>query len=243
MTDFLKTPQTPERPVKTALIGDAPDAVLHLLTSRDIELVRLPVNKKLSGVVRTHADANVFHTGDGIFFCDVAMAPMIEALRPRELHLCTVAGGYPTDCALNAAWPGSVVFAHKTALYEELQRFFLSHEITLQPVKQGYARCSVCPVGSRGLLTDDSGIYEAAKRCGLDVLLLEKGDIRLNGHPYGFIGGASAMIAPDKVAFFGDLSTHRNRAEIKAFLQKHDMKYVDIPGLPLTDVGGIVAIR
>lgn len=243
MTDFLKTPQTPECPVKTALIGDAPDAVLDLLASRGIELVRLPVNEKLSGVVRTHADANVFHAGNGVFFCDETMAPVLEPLQPRELHLCTVAGGYPTDCALNAAWPGSVVFAHKTALYEELQRFFLSHEITLQPVKQGYARCSVCPVGKNAMLTDDSGIYQTAIRCGLDVLLLEKGDIRLNDHPYGFIGGASAMIAPDKVAFFGDLSTHRNRAEINAFLQKHDMKYVDIPGLPLTDVGGIVAIK
>ena len=243
MTDFLKTPQTPERQVKMALIGDAPDAVLHLLTSRDIELMRLPVNEKLSGVVRTHADANVFHAGNGVFFCDVAMAPVLEPLQPKELHLCTIAGDYPTDCALNAAWLKRVVFAHKTALYEELQRFFLSHEITLQPVKQGYAHCSVCPVGKNAMLTDDSGIYQAAIRCGLDVLLLEKGDIRLNSHPYGFIGGASAMIAPDKVAFFGDLSTHRNRAEINAFLQKHDMKYVDIPELPLTDVGGIVAIK
>ena len=61
MTAFLKTPQTPERPVKTALIGDAPDAVLELLVSRGIELVRLPVNEKIAGVVCTHADANVFH--------------------------------------------------------------------------------------------------------------------------------------------------------------------------------------
>ena len=243
MTAFLKTPQTPERPVKTALIGDAPDAVLELLVSRGIELVRLPVNEKIAGVVRTHADANVFHAGNGVFFCDEAMASVIEPLRPRELHLCAVAGDYPADCALNAAWLGSFIFAHKTALHEELQRFFLSHEITLQPVKQGYARCSVCPVGSRGLLTDDSGIYQAAKCSGFDALLLEKGDIRLNGHPYGFIGGASAMIAPDTVAFFGDLATHRNCADIKIFLQKHDMQYIDIPGLPLTDVGGIVAIR
>ena len=243
MTTFLKTPQTPERPVKTALIGDASDAVLELLMSRGIELVRLPVNEKIAGIVRTHADANVFHAGDGVFFCDDAMASVIEPLRPRELHLCTIAGGYPADCALNAAWPGSVVFAHKTALHEELQRFFLSHEITLQPVKQGYACCSVCPVNDKALLTDDSGIYQAAKCCGFDALLLEKGDIRLNGHPYGFIGGASAMIAPDKVAFFGDLSAHRNCAEIKAFLNKHNKKYVDIPGFPLTDIGGIVAVQ
>ena len=243
MTAFLKTPQTPEHPVKTALIGDAPDAVLELLVSRGIELVRLPVNEKIAGIVRTHADANVFHAGNGVFFCDEAMAPMIEALRPRELHLCSVAGAYPTDCALNAAWLKRVVFAHQTALHEELQRFFLSRKITLQPVKQGYARCSVCPVNDKALLTDDSGIYQAAKCCDFDALLLEKGDIRLNGHPYGFIGGASAMIAPDMIAFFGDLATHRNCTDIKLFLQKHDMQYIDIPGLPLTDVGGIVAIK
>ena len=243
MTAFLKTPQTPERPVKTALIGDAPDAVLHLLTSRDIELVRLPVNEKLSGIVRTHADANVFHAGNGVFFCDEAMAPVLKPLQPKELHLCTITGDYPTDCALNAAWLEGVVFAHKTALHEALQRFFESHEITLQPVKQGYARCAVCPVSDKALITDDIGIFQAAERCSADVLLIEKGDIRLNGHPYGFIGGASAMIAPDMIAFFGDLATHRNCADIKMFLQKHDMPYIDIPGLPLTDVGGIVAVQ
>lgn len=243
MTAFLKTPQTPERPVKTALIGDAPDAVLDLLVSRGIELVRLPVNEKIAGIVRTHADANVFHAGNGVFFCDEAMASVIEPLRPKELHLCTVAGDYPTDCALNAAWLKGVVFAFSAALCPELHRFLTAHEITLQPVKQGYARCSVCPVNDKALLTDDSGIYQAAKCCGFDALLVEKGDIRLNGHPYGFIGGASAMIAPDMIAFFGDLSAHRNCADIKMFLQKHDMQYIDIPGLPLTDVGGIVAIR
>ena len=243
MTAFLKTPQTPERPVKIALIGDAPEAVWQLLSSHGMELLRLPVNEKLPGVVRAHADANVFHAGDGIFFCDKAMAPVIEPLRPRELHLCSIAGDYPSDCALNAAWLGSVVFAHKTTLHEELQRFFISHEITLQPVKQGYAHCSMCPVGEHAMLTDDSGFYHAAKCCGFDALELEKGDIRLSGHPYGFIGGASAMISPDTIAFFGDLSAHRNCAEIKAFLNKHNKKYVDIPGFPLTDIGGIVAVQ
>ena len=243
MTDFLKMPQTPERPVKKALIGDASDEVQQLLACCGIELIRLPMNRKLPGVVRTHADANVFHAGNGIFFCDPAMVPTIEPLQPKELHLCTVAGDYPTDCALNAAWLGRVVFAHKTALHEELQRYFLLCEITLQPVKQGYARCSVCLVGEHAMVTDDFGIYQVAIRCGLDALLLEKGDIRLTGHPFGFIGGASAMIAPDTIAFFGDLSTHRNCAEISAFLQKHSTQYVDIPGYPLTDVGGIVAIQ
>lgn len=243
MTDFLELPQTPERPVTTALIGEAPDVVMHFLASCGIDLMRLPVNEKISGVVRTHADANVFHAGDGMIFCDPVMAPVIEPLQPKELHLCTVAGGYPTDCVLNAAWLGNVVFAHIAALHNELQRFFLSHEITLQPVKQGYARCSVCLVGTHAIMTEDTGIYQAAIRCGLDALLLEKGDIQLSGHPYGFIGGASAMIAPDTLAFFGDLSTHRSLAQIRTFLQKHSIQYVDIPGFPLTDIGGIVAIK
>ena len=241
--DFLRSPHLPERAISLALIGDAPDAVPDCLSSRGIELLQLPHNEKLSGAVSTHADVNVFHAGNGVLFCDNLMQDTLQALQPKKLISCDISGGYPTDCALNAAWVGGHVFAHPTATDERLRAFLTRNGVTFHGVKQGYANCSVCAVNDHALMTDDSGIYLAAKDCGIDALLLQKGDILLPGHDYGFIGGASALIAPNELVFFGDLRTHRDCAAIQTFLQQHGVNYTDIPSIPLTDIGGIVAIK
>ena len=74
------------------------------------------------------------------------------------------------------------------------------------------------------------------------MLLIEKGDIFLSGHDYGFIGGASAKISNKEIFFFGNLENHRNHKEILVFLDKYSCKAIYLKNTPLTDVGGIVSI-
>ena len=59
---------------------------------------------------------------------------------------------------------------------------------------------------------------------------------------YGFIGGASGKIAPDKIAFMGDISLHPEYDRIKRFLYKRDIEPISLSDEPLTDFGSLLPI-
>ena len=82
---------------------------------------------------------------------------------------------------------------------------------------------------------------ETAKN-GFDVLLLQKNCVNLEGYKYGFIGGASGKIAPDKIAFMGDISLHPEYDRIKRFLYKRDIEPISLSDEPLTDFGSLLPI-
>ena len=242
MKPFLKTPAVPEHAVSKAIIGMIPQFAEDLLNRQGVELYRVPSNDFVDKSIACHADVSVLHTGDGVFFCDPCAAPVVALLHPNVLRLIPVKGAYPDDCKLNIAIIGAHAFGCEKGS-APLVRDDLAHRgIQWHSIHQGYANCSVCAVNSRAMITDDCGIAHTAKLKGFDVLLIQKGDIRLSGHDYGFIGGTSAMIAPQKLVFFGDLSLHRDAERICAFLKKHGCSYVDCPGVPLTDIGGIVSV-
>ena len=243
MTDFLKTPYVPERPVRFALIGAGAAPFRAFLQRFGVETIVLPPNNADDPAVRNHADLSVFHAGSGAFFCCESAAETVRGLLPQMISLVSVGASYPEDCALNVAWLREDAFGLWQGSGDPLTSWLQKQGIHFHHVKQGYANCSVCPVGEKALITDDPSIYAAAEKAGLDAQLVKKGDVRLPGQPYGFLGGASAMIGPRTLVFFGDLSTHRDCAAVKEFLRVQNCAYYDLPGVPLTDIGGIVNLK
>ena len=243
MTDFLKTPYLPERPVRLALIGGGTGAFRALLQRFGVETIVLAPIDADDPAVQNHADLSVFHAGNGIFFCSEAAAETVQSLQPDKVSVVPVGKPYPDDCALNVAWLREDAFGLGRGSGAPLACFLQEQGIRFHNVKQGYANCSVCPVGEKALITDDPSICAAAEKAGLDVLVVQKGDVRLPGHACGFLGGASAMIGPRELVFFGDLSTHRDCAAIKTFLNVQNCVFHDLPGVPLTDIGGIVNVK
>ena len=67
-------------------------------------------------------------------------------------------------------------------------------------VNQGYSGCSVCVINDSAIITDDESIFTAAQNFLNDVLLIQKGSIRLNGYNYGFIGGCCGKISKNKLS-------------------------------------------
>lgn len=72
--------------------------------------------------------------------------------------------------------------------------------------------------------------------------MLSKGQIKLSGYSYGFIGGCCGFIDKNLIAFNGKLSTYNDAGKIKNFLRKYNVNYVELTDKPLTDIGGIVPI-
>ncbi len=147
---------------------------------------------------------------------------------------------YPRDVFLNCTFIGNMLIANPKTLSKTVLEYAYSSGIELIPVRQGYSGCAVAKVGESALITADIGIARAAED-HFDVLLISPDGIALPGYDRGFIGGASASL-PDRLVFFGDISLHQDGERIVSFTEAHGIRWHDIKGVPLTDLGGARAL-
>ena len=146
-------------------------------------------------------------------------------------------GKYPDTAILNAVRVGGHVF-HNTHYTDQMLKDAAKElGLTLVHVAQGYARCSVIPVGERALITCDRGIEKAAREVGLDAKLVATDTVLLPGEKHGFIGGASGVMPDGRVVFLGDMRTHPDGEGIVSFLTAHGVACGYPGGLPLFDAG------
>ena len=202
------------------------------------------VDQRLSG----HADLSVFHPGGDTLY----LAPYY---RGSSLHESLLANGfrclfpeweqgpaYPYDAALNACVMGDAFLYNPGVTAPEIVSTFDSGRFRMIPVRQGYVKCSVCVLDDSSLITSDAGIAAAAREKGLNVLQIRPGYVRLDGYPYGFIGGAAFKASHDLMFFTGSLDLLPEREQILFFLEEHGIRPVYLTELPLFDVGSILPI-
>ena len=103
-------------------------------------------------------------------------------------------------------------------------------------VRQGYTKCSVCPIDENSIITADCGIAKKARQHGFDVLEVSNIGVNLDPLSCGFIGGASGVFH-DAVYFCGNLDAHPDAESIKAFCKSHNKQTVSLSDEPLYDVG------
>ena len=210
----------------------------------------LPPHPTLSSPVASHPDMLLFFASDAVFctksYLEIAKKELetIAAVCARPIRCVDEEYGsrYPHDILLNSAPIGNRLFC----LASHCARALINAPSRkLCPVKQGYAKCSVIPVGEDALITDDPSIAKVAEREGLSVLQIEKDAVVLNGYDTGLIGGC-ASFAPyaqtDEILFCGDLMCHVSHREITDFCNRHGKAVRSLSSEALTDVGTIFLI-
>lgn len=212
--------------------------------------LRMPPHPVLQAPVASHPDMLLFPAPDAIYctrsYAEIANRELecIAAAAKRPIRYIDAEYGtqYPHDVLLNAACVGNTLFCLPQATAKEIVAhvaFFLA------TIKQGYAKCSVIPVGENALMTADTSIARAAEARGMDVLRLCTGHIALDGYDYGFPGGA-ASYAPyggtDTILFCGDLSLYPSGEDMRCFCNAHGHRLADCKGLAPTDVGTLFLI-
>lgn len=198
---------------------------------------------------------------------DFTENPIIPALgSDGECSIVFEMGGigyeYPFDVPYNAVSTGRF-FIHNTELTAPA---LLDHArfagLQIINVSQGYTRCSCLPVGDRAIITSDEGIAKTIRAYNamireeleeegahsqeimnetLDLLLIRKGCIVLEGFEYGFIGGTAGTVG-DKIYFNGNLTDHPDSDLICRFIENHGFTPVWFDDEPLTDIGSIICI-
>lgn len=192
---------------------------------------------------RDHADMQCLIIDDTAFVLSVC-DKLANALKSSyNVVLCgdNISGRYPYNVALNAAVAGKYVICKADSLDGDVTEYCRKHGYKLINVRQGYAKCSCAVVSDKALITADMSIYRALDDTDIDVLRIGQGSVTLDGAEYGFIGGASGYDKAKKTLYFcGNVDTHPDGEDIRAFCKKHGTEIVCLSDGELTDIGGII---
>ncbi len=238
----LEKANLPVGDVKLVAVSDTAVELIEALDQNGISVIKILPSSKISDGTASHADLHLLHLGENVLWTSFEQSDKLDLLKTYGFNVRMLkeplGGEYPFDVPLNAAVIGDVVFQNPKTICKEIN--FANKKVV--PIRQGYSKCSVCAVGENAVITDDTGIYSAALKNGIDALLVEKGDVKLRGRDYGFIGGCCGMINRTTMVFNGRLDSHRNAKEIKAFLKERGIDCLSFGEYPLTDIGGIIPL-
>lgn len=245
MVKFVKEPNIPSGNVRAVLIGRRyADLLTEPLAALGVQVIAVDGGEGLDPRVSEHADMLAHHLGgDGWIACESAANALrsVENLRifPANVRFSAT---YPDDVALNILRLGGCAYGRFDAACSILLEHLSRRGVEQVSVKQGYAKCSACVVSRGAAITSDSGLATAMRSRGIDVLEIAAGGVRLDGYDSGFIGGASGLIAPDKLAFTGRLESLDDNARIREFLAKHHVRPIELTDGEMFDIGSILPI-
>ena len=242
----MKAVEKPNLPMlaDTVLIGEKYFELLEKpLEKLGIRALSIPNNGFVDSRLSGHGDLSVLHTGGNCLwlaphlrksrFADRLSAMGFTLDYPDMIQSAT----YPEDAQLNVCICGKYAICNKFIVPMGIVNYLTFRGFEVVDCRQGYAKCSACVVDEGAIITADRGIETAARKAGLDVLLIEPGYISLDGFTFGFIGGSSFKISRSKLAFTGTLDVHPNRDEILQFLEKHEIEAVYLTEKPAFDIG------
>ena len=241
---FLKNPNLPSNKVTTVFANCDDYALNNAFEELSVKVVDTTRNEILEAPVSYHADILANYVSNNTFLTDYRQSELIEFVKSNggiTKTIDNIKSPYPNDCLLNFADIGDYIICNKSILTKDIVDLLPNKQII--DVKQGYSKCSVCIVKHNTIITDDISIYNAISQYdNIKSLLVEKGSVHIEKYGYGFIGGCCGLVDKDVLLFNGDLSTHTDFDKIKNFLYDNGVKYIDIKGKPLTDIGSIVPI-
>ena len=165
---------------------------------------------------------------------DIYFCLLNEGIYEGDASLLTE--GYPGEVLYNAAALGPYLICSRYTSTDLIEASGLEPVI----VRQGYVKCNMAVLDDTHVITEDEGIAKVLRKLGTEVLLLKTHEVRLEGHEYGFIGGACGRVGKEMI-FSGDLSAHSCFEEIRGFCRACGLECVYFTSYPLTDIGSILA--
>ena len=237
-------PILPEKKISSCLIGAKYIDEINDLTELGIECITIPSSDSLFEEIKNHADILCFNCGNKEIIVNAQIAgELVGKLKDSTRIPCkNIKSPYPDDVKLNAALIGNKLICNKDFVADEIKSFCNENNITIIHTRQGYAKCSLCVVTEKAVITEDDGLACLLKNYQFDVLKIQPGFVHLSDKHYGFIGGASGKISEHQMYFSGDLRKHPDYEEILSFLNRYNIKPVFNKNRQLNDFGGFIPL-
>ncbi|MFB0921142.1 MAG: hypothetical protein QMB62_09710 [Oscillospiraceae bacterium] len=229
-----------------AALGEAYyEELSPILETYGVKLLCCPDNPQIDTRLRSHIDLSVFHIGENKFLLSksAVAASFANELRKFGADILvsekSFAPEYPNDAALCALTISGKAF-HNIKLTDAVIKSAFSE--SLHHVRQGYAKCAVCPVTDNAAISSDPGLIKAMREQGIEVLEIAAGFISLEGFEEGFIGGAAFKTAPNTLAFTGTLDKHPDINSSMNFIFRHGVSPIYLTDRPVFDIGSLIPI-
>lgn len=246
MSRFLQKPHLPQGNVACIAMGEDYVTLLAPALKRSgVRVLACPPNPGVDVRLRSHIDLSVLHLGGPHFILAAYLrktdfARELSALGAEIIFAEDGEGAaYPADARLCALLLGERLFHAPQITDRAVLKAGGFRQVS---VRQGYAKCAVCPVSANAAITADSGMSRALTKEGIEVLKIESGSVSLSGFNEGFFGGAAFLLAPDTLAVTGRLNTLSDRNHIELFLGKYDVRTVFLTDRPIFDIGSAVPV-
>ena len=231
----------PYLPQKKASVFIADCKIENCIVISPPEISALP-----KGLIR-HADLGICIVSEKKAVCPPeSCAYYREKLSPYGFKILSgkssIGSNYPSDSAYNVGIVGKKCFLNKSVCDEHLYEILISEGYEIINVKQGYTKCSICPVDEESFITGDKGIACAGENAGMNVLLISNDNISLRGYSNGFFGGCTGKSSKDELLLNGDINTLPDCERIKDFLKERNIRIKSIKEGEVTDIGSIIPL-
>lgn len=228
------------------LAGNASQEILTSLKKMDLELIKTKKCLDLYDSISYHPDIHICPVDKKTVVVASNLfdyyRPLLEKRGIKVVKGSTSLGdAYPENIAYNVGIIGNYAFHNKKYTDLILQEELKKRNIKMIDIKQGYSKCSMAIIDSSRLITADKIIYKKSKELELDCLLIEAGNIYLEGQNYGFIGGSSGS-CDDSFFLTGHLNYHPDKKKIEKFLKKSKKTIRYLSEKPIEDLGTIFII-
>lgn len=247
MEKHIKNPNLPDLMVKTVILNpDLPDEAKRALRSMGIKTLFVSPSSALSKPLMSHTDMLAHYGGARVIFLEQSQTVLFCQLNQINFDVKYIEKElfpeYPDNVLFNCCVVGNNLICNVKTVSGELLSHYEKLGYNIIHVKQGYSKCSTLIINGNAVISDDISIYKSCIANNIDALYVGKGDIVLNGHNYGFIGGTGGLISPEILAFFGDYTTHKDAKRISAFLEKYRVEVISLCKGKLIDLGGMVQL-
>ena len=202
--------------------------VLDYLKSKHYKINLISGNQAVDKSIRSHAD---------LYMCRLSANDDTGVYHGLE----SPKSPYPFDVSYNAVCIGKYFIHSLKYTAPDLLSKITDLNMVKINVKQGYTKCNMVILNDTCAITSDKGIFDTLKSEApeLDILPVSPKFVRLDGFPYGFLGGASGRVY-DEIVFHGDLSKHPDFQSICDFIKSCGLKIKYFTEFPLTDIGSII---
>ena len=241
-------PFIPNKTANTVIVdGRVSSKTLETLNSLNLNIIPTIQCKEVSGPISYHPDI-VLHP---VNHNTLVVAPNVfdyykEKLGGRGMEIIKgetkLSKDYPGDIAYNVGRIGNLAIHNFKYTDEKLKYCLRKENLEFINVNQGYTKCSMAITGDKSIITADYPIYKKLTNLGVDVLLIQAGSIKLEGYPYGFIGGTCGNLSKETIMFSGSLNRHPDEEKILNFLKKCNKKAIYLSDEKVIDIGTIISL-
>ena len=246
MCKLLTNPNLPQKKVNKVIISSRCGDTEKSLNKLGIECIKIYDRTNVCKGIFDHPDVHFCQADDRTVFVSSVQKHLIDDLKSiGDISVNiekNVNDGFPDETLLNCVFFGNNVIYNNKTVSTLIKDFIDRSKLNKIVVSQGYKKCSVAVVLNSVIITDDLVISKKVIEQGIDCLLVKKGQVKLKGYDYGFIGGCCGKVDNNVIAFNGELKYHSDYRNIVSFLRNYNIETVDLKKGELEDIGSIIPL-